>query len=131
MYTKLSSVMALLITAIVLLAACQRQTTTESDCPKAEVLCVGLVTGLGGVNDKSFNQSAWEGVEMAQSEKVANEVRYIETIDAKDFEKNVATLVDAGYDIIVTVGAPDNRSNNQRSKKICGHFFCRCKSGPS
>ena len=33
---------------------------TDADCAKAEVLCVGLVTDTGKVDDKSFNQSAWE-----------------------------------------------------------------------
>ncbi len=123
MYTKLSSVMALLISATLLLTACQRQVTTEFDCPKPEVLCVGLVTGLGGVNDKSFNQSSWEGVQKAQSEKVADGVRYIETIDAKDFEKNIATLVEAGYDIIVTVGAPNNEATTSMAKKYPDTLF--------
>ena len=123
MYTKLSSVVALLITAIILLAACQKPTPTESDCPKAEVLCVGLVTDLGGVSDKSFNQSAWEGIQKAQSEKVADGVRYIETIDAKDFKKNITTLVDAGYDIIVTVGASDDEATTSAAKIYPGTFF--------
>jgi basic membrane protein A len=49
--------MTLLISASIILAACQRAAPTEADCSKPEVLCVGLVTGLDGVNDKSFNQS--------------------------------------------------------------------------
>ena len=39
---------------------------------------VGLVTDVGKVNDKSFNQSAWEGVQQAQKDLGA-EVKYIET----------------------------------------------------
>ena len=37
----------------------------EVDCTSDEVLCIGLVTDVGEVDDKSFNQSAWEGVEQA------------------------------------------------------------------
>ena len=66
MYKKLSSVMALLLITTLFLAACQTATHTpknyEGDCPKAEVLCVGLVTGLDGIDDHSFNQTAWEGM---------------------------------------------------------------------
>ena len=77
---------------------------TQADCVKPEVFCVGLVTDVGKVNDKSFNQSAWEGVQQAQKEGSADLVQFIETSDAKDYAKNIATFGDAGFDVIVTVG---------------------------
>lgn len=104
---KLHLIFALLIIASMVLAACGGQTTAEvtaADCPKEEVLCVGLVTDVGKVNDKSFNQSAWEGVLLAQEQGVADLVQYIETADAKDYAKNIAQFADAGFDVIVTVG---------------------------
>ena len=64
---------------------------------------MGLVTDVGKIDDKSFNQSAWEGVQRAQKELGA-EVKYIETTDPKDYQKNIAQFADAGYDVIVTVG---------------------------
>jgi basic membrane protein A len=82
------------------------------------MFCVGLVTGLDGVNDKSFNQSAWEGVLMAQSEKVADWVRYIETVDAKDYDQNIATLAEAGYDVIVTIGDLDGDATITAAKNF-------------
>jgi basic membrane protein A len=77
---------------------------TQSDCVKAEVFCVGLVTDVGKINDKSFNQSAWEGVQKSQTDGVADLVQFIETSDAKDYAKNISTFADAGFDVIVTVG---------------------------
>ena len=77
---------------------------TQADCVKPEVFCVGLVTDVGKVNDKSFNQSAWEGVQQSQTDGVADLVQFIETSDAKDYAKNIATFGDAGFDVIVTVG---------------------------
>ena len=65
---KLYFVMALLIVASMVLTACGAAAPTEADCSKAEVFCVGLVSDVGKVNDKSFNQSAWEGVQKAQAE---------------------------------------------------------------
>ncbi len=73
------------------------------DCTQADVFCVGLVTDVGKVDDKSFNQSAWEGVKQAETDLGAY-VQYIETADSKDYAKNIATFGDAGYDVIVTVG---------------------------
>jgi basic membrane protein A len=75
----------------------------EADCADEGTFCVGLVTDVGKINDKSFNQSAWEGVQLAEAELGAT-VQYIETTDAKDYAKNIATFGDAGYDVIVTVG---------------------------
>ena len=90
---------ALLISAMVLPACAP----AAANCADADTFCVGLVTDVGKINDKSFNQSAWEGVQRAQSELGAT-VQYIETADAKDYDKNIATFADEGYDTIVTVG---------------------------
>jgi basic membrane protein A len=102
-YKKFSIIMALLVINTMLLAACQTTPITEADCPKSEVLCVGLVTGVDGVNDRSFDQTAWEGVLMAHTDKVADWVRSFETVDAKDYDNNIAIFANAGYDVIVTV----------------------------
>jgi len=66
---------------------------------------VGLVTDVGKIDDKSFNQSTWEGVQKAQKElQGVTEIKYIETVDPKDYDKNIAQFADAGYNVIVTVG---------------------------
>lgn len=74
----------------------------EGDCASEEVFCVGLVTDVGEIDDKSFNQSAWEGVETAQEAGVQGD--YIETGDAKDYGANIDLFAQNGYDAIVTVG---------------------------
>jgi basic membrane protein A len=48
---------------------------------------------------------AWEGVLVAQTEKVADRVQYIETVDAKDYGNHITTLAQAGYDVVITVGS--------------------------
>ena len=65
--------------------------------------CIGLVTDVGQVDDKSFNQSAWEGAQ-AGAEAAGASVDYIETQDAKDYANNIGMFADAGCEIIVTVG---------------------------
>ena len=91
-----------LLVLIVPLAACQ-PAGGEPDCAKDDVFCVGLVTDVGKIDDKSFNQSSWEGVKQAEEELGAH-VKYIETTDSKDYEKNLGQFGDANYDVIVTVG---------------------------
>jgi basic membrane protein A len=75
----------------------------EADCTSEELFCVGLVTDVGEIDDKSFNQSAWEGVLRAESELGA-QVDFIETSDAKDYAANIGLFAESGYDVIVTVG---------------------------
>jgi len=64
---------------------------------------LGLVTDVGEVDDKSFNQATWEGVQQAIAEFGAR-ARYIETKDAKDYTANIELFANQGYDIIITVG---------------------------
>lgn len=73
------------------------------DCSSAEVFCVGMVTDMGSVDDKSFNQSAWEGIEAAAKQSGA-QTKYIQTTDTKDYASNLKQFTDKKYDVIVTVG---------------------------
>ena len=95
---------AVLAIAALALSACGgAPTASEDNCADEAVLCVGLVTDVGEIDDKSFNQSAWEGVQQAADELGAF-VKYVETKDAKDYASNIALFADKDYDIIVTVG---------------------------
>ncbi|MET7951867.1 BMP family ABC transporter substrate-binding protein [Micromonospora sp. NPDC005324] len=77
--------------------------TSDLDCSSPETFCVGLVTDGGKVDDKSFNQAAWGGVQRARDTLGAH-VRYIETTDAKDYTANIKQFTDQKYDAVVTVG---------------------------
>lgn len=83
------------------LPACSRD--KKADCASPEVFCVGLVTDMGKIDDKSFNQSAWEAIQRAQKELGAT-TQYIETTDPKDYPKNIGIFADEKYDVIVTSG---------------------------
>ncbi|MGZ9225751.1 MAG: BMP family ABC transporter substrate-binding protein, partial [Anaerolineales bacterium] len=64
---------------------------------------IGLMTDVGEVDDKSFNQSAWEGVQQA-AEELGGTAEFVETKDAKDYADNIGLFADQGYNVIVTVG---------------------------
>lgn len=74
-----------------------------SNCGAVENFCVGLVTDVGKVDDKSFNQSAWEGVKAAAKDLGA-QIDFIETQDSKDYATNIKTFTDQKFDVIVSVG---------------------------
>ena len=61
------------------------------------------VTDTGGIDDKSFNATAWKGVEEAMAE-FGIEGKYLESQQQTDYEKNIKAFVDEGCGIIVTVG---------------------------
>jgi basic membrane protein A and related proteins len=69
-------------------------------------LRIGLITDVGRVNDRSFNQSAWEGVLQAAEAFGLPEAsyRYIETQAATEYADNILQFVEAGFPVIVTVG---------------------------
>jgi basic membrane lipoprotein Med (substrate-binding protein (PBP1-ABC) superfamily) len=64
---------------------------------------VCLVTDVGRVNDGTFNQYAYEGM-LAAAEDFDLEVTFIETQAQTDYEANLATCIDEGYDAVITVG---------------------------
>src|SRR6266542_2794374 len=64
---------------------------------------VGLVTDVGRVNDGTFNQYAYEGLQRAEKE-LGVEVAYIETQAQTDYEKNLEQFASQGFDMIIGVG---------------------------
>ena len=102
---KFYLVFAVFAIAALALSACGGATAevSEDNCADEAVLCVGLVTDVGEIDDKSFNQSAWEGAQRAADELGAF-TKYVETKDAKDYASNIALFADKNYDVIVTVG---------------------------
>ena len=80
-----------------------------TDAPKPteapKKIKIGLVTDVGSLDDKSFNASAWAGVQRAMKEmgdKV--EAKAIESKQPTEYQKNMETFNKDGYDLIITVG---------------------------
>ena len=66
-------------------------------------LKVGMVTDIGQLEDKSFNEFSWKGVQDGAS-AVGGSAKNIVTKDIADYKQNIQSFVDQKYDIIVTVG---------------------------
>jgi len=71
--------------------------------PMEEGIKVSMVTDVGGVNDLSFNQSAWEGLERSKTE-FGTDVSYLESKQEADYEVNLETLVDEENDLVWGIG---------------------------
>ncbi len=79
----------------------EETTTTEAAGPGDFSAC--QVTDTGGIDDKSFNQTAFAGLERAESELGA-EIAVLESQAETDYETNINAFIEQGCDIIVTVG---------------------------
>ena len=64
---------------------------------------VALVLSVGGVNDESFNQGAWEGA-LKASEELGVDVSYLESNSDADYIQNIETAIDQEADLVVGVG---------------------------
>ena len=69
----------------------------------ADIKKVGLVTDVGTLEDKSFNEASWVGTQ-AGATALGGTASNIVTKATTDYAANIKTFVDQGYGIIVTVG---------------------------
>ncbi|MBO1913843.1 BMP family ABC transporter substrate-binding protein, partial [Microvirga sp. 3-52] len=69
---------------------------------------VAMVTDTGGVDDKSFNQSAWKGIEEYGKknglEKGDKGYDYLQSNDASEYETNLNRLVRRDFDVVYGIG---------------------------
>ena len=97
------------------LCACGAKTEAPAQAPAAEApaaeapaaeapakVRIGMVTDVGGVNDKSFNQTSWEGLQAL--DPAVFEVNYLESKTDADYQTNIQTFIDEEYDLIICVG---------------------------
>jgi basic membrane protein A and related proteins len=63
-----------------------------------------MVTDTGGINDKSFNQSAWAGMQAAAAANPKIQVKYLQSTTQSDYVPNINTFLGQKCGIIVTVG---------------------------
>ena len=92
------TVVTVLVLSLVLTACGDGATTGDGDALK-----VAMVTDEGGVNDQSFNQSAWEGLQQAE-EDLDVVVTYQESQQEADYVPNFETVIDAGNDLVWGIG---------------------------
>jgi basic membrane protein A and related proteins len=77
--------------------------TDDATTEETEPIRVGLVTDIGGLNDRGFNSLANEGLERAASELGA-EIRVLESKSDADYIPNLSTLAEEGFDLVISVG---------------------------
>jgi basic membrane protein A len=74
---------------------------TGGTAPSKFLAC--QVTDTGGIDDRSFNATAWKGMQDAQSQ-LGVQVKFLESTSSNDFTPNLQTFVQQKCGLIVTVG---------------------------
>jgi basic membrane protein A len=98
--------------AVALLAAACGSPSSSSGSPSsnsgtsASAKFLGcMVTDTGGIDDKSFNQSSWEGMQAAAATDPSKiQVTYLPSTTSADYASNISTFIGRKCGIIVTVG---------------------------
>jgi basic membrane protein A len=94
----------LLVASCTALAACGSDDNSSSSSTTAgPKLKVGLVTDIGGLNDRSFNQLANQGLTTAES-TLGIEGRVLTSKANSDYIPNLSTLAQQKYDLVIGVG---------------------------
>jgi basic membrane protein A len=102
---SLRSVLALVIviSMMALVVAGCSPSTPVATTPTTPTMKAAMVTDVGGLGDKSFNDLSWAGLEKAKAD-LGIEVKYLESKVMTDYESNLTQLASAGYSPIFAVG---------------------------
>jgi basic membrane protein A len=66
---------------------------------------IGVVTDVGKLEDKSFNEYTWIGAKDAAEALGAPEVATVITEEFADYQNNIQQLIDEDFDVIITAGS--------------------------
>ena len=100
-----AALVAMLMVAVV--AGCSSSTPTSSGssstAPAKKTLKTAMVTDIGGLGDKSFNDLSYAGLQKAKTDLGAD-IKVLESKAPTDYESNITNLANAGYSPIFAVG---------------------------
>jgi basic membrane protein A and related proteins len=111
------------VAAVVVAAIAALAVSGSSDAaPRQGALRIGLVSDVGRFNDRSFNQSALEGLRRAQRQ-LGVRGRPVESRQTSDYVPNLASLARQNYDLSVSVGFLLAGATNDVSKRFKNSKF--------
>lgn len=101
---RIVATLAAAIMTVSLFAGCGGSKTGQNAPAEGKKIKIGLATDEGGLNDKSFNQAADEGIKKAQKEFKNVDYKPIESKKKDEYQPNLQALVDNASDLVFGVG---------------------------
>ena len=96
--------LVILSAAVIVLAGCApAPTPTTTDAATNTDFCARMVTNSGGLEDRSFNQSSWAGMQQAQKD-LGVEAEVLVSSSETDLAPNVEQAAASGCGLVLTVG---------------------------
>lgn len=85
-------------------AGCSSTPKSPSTSPAKVTYKDGMVTDIGGINDQSFNQGAWNGLQKIGNEMPGVQVKYLESTQSSDYSSNLNQFASSNYNLVWAVG---------------------------
>nr|WP_290443565.1 BMP family ABC transporter substrate-binding protein [Sporolactobacillus kofuensis] len=108
MKKRIAVLVAFVVVLASVLAGCGNSSKSgNSSTTTKSTFKAGMVTDTGGVDDKSFNQSSWEGLKTYAKDnnlKVGTGVKYLQSTQASDYSPNLNTLVHQNFNVVYGIG---------------------------
>ncbi|WZL71731.1 BMP family ABC transporter substrate-binding protein [Clostridiaceae bacterium 35-E11] len=131
MFKRIATLLLAMLLIVGLMAGCaqkepepaeQPDQNTETPAETENPIKIAMVTDVGGVHDKSFNQSAWEGLQKAEDE-LGIKPSYKESKQEADYEVNIETLVDQENDLVWGIGYLMGKTMEEAAKNYPDQKF--------
>lgn len=98
---KIITLVASLAVVSMLFVGCGSTSTSSSTKAKFKD---GMVTDTGGINDQSFNEGAWNGLQAFAKQNPDAQVKYLESTQSSDYSSNLNQFATGKYDLVWAVG---------------------------
>lgn len=109
MKKKAGLLLSFAMASSVLLTACgnTNEDAESNNNGESGDITIGLVTDIGGINDKSFNQTTWEGIAKFGAEhglEQGTDYQYLVSEQDADYEPNLTKFAEENFDLIFAPG---------------------------
>lgn len=135
MNKRVFAIGAVALASVAVLAGCRSNGSHGSASGKAKTdLKVAIVTDTGGINDRSFNQSAWEGLEAWGKENGLTKgqgFNYYQSNSASDYTTNFNSAAAAGYKLQVGIGFSLEQATEEAAKNNPKNDYLIVDSAPT
>lgn len=101
---KLVSLIASMSVVAMVFAGCSSGGKTATTTTPKATFKDGMVTDTGGVNDQSFNQGSWKGLQAFAKKNPTVQVKYLESVQSSNYPSNLNQFASNKYNLVWGIG---------------------------